>query len=1259
MTRIARMVVLGVVTLLVTAGARADWPMARHDPQRTAWVAGSSDIETPALRWRHYLGGALAASAYIPWDVDGDTLQEAVYVAGGKVLAKEPNGILLWETEPLGLYAIDGVYDFDGDGSYEGLLRGSRGRVMLAAMDDGRVLWEVPAGVLGEVGPTRVADLDGDRLPDLYVAECRCCTLNSGQIGAAYSFGAGFAPGAVVELWRLVGTVGEGACGAGGDTVADFDGSGGLELLYAGHTSLWGIDGATGTLAYRSAAMGSFRGGSASGDWADVDGDRRPELFLFEDTYQSSDSSGRRWVAMFDYDAPTDAMVRRWFREVTDPVADRHVFDGRSLIDADGDGTLEVVTSFYSGSAGRWTIYVYGAADGVELASLAGWWVAGIVDVTGDGVPEILGRQDDRLTCLQFTGGALTTLWTMTGWTPIKVLNRARLATRQQHLETAAQDVDGDGIAELLVQTLTDDPTAVQRLVALRADRATPVEAASYDPPPGIRLGSFAFSDGFTEPGTQLLAVRNDGYLVSFDRELHLTNFSDDPLNPAPGLRVGGYYSGERGIGHTPIVVAMGAGSAAAVVVRTSRGTLVRLDPSAASLVVPPAVVWERPVGWYPSALDVTGDATPEVVYWTRTRTTPAYDAVEAARIDTGAPVWTTAMGDATRGALHDLPYGDANADGTRDIFVHTSTTASVEEANVLNGRTGRRLWAADFTRAMSWGSYPKSVDDLDGDGRADLVGVYNSFLALSGATGAILRENPTFLAYLLPLVADVAADAGNEYFLHGGYYGSRLVRGSDFQPLWTAADARYSQSYGTLVRCGTAPRFVSGLFQSPELRVYSAPDGAVLADVWLAGGALFASEAAMRASGENPGFLTCITGTENLTGTGGVAVLAGSTDGWLYAVDPCSGALLWSLRFGFPVGEPVVSDTDGDGRNDVLVSVADGFLYEVGDEVLPAPEWVWDTDPPAGFPAEDRDTIETVDTLYASWAAVPGAASYEYGVVTPGGTFVTTPPFVSVGAATTAAPTGLPLRLGGMYQFVVRAVGPDGSSRETFSDGVQLVDESEPTIELRAAPNPFSPDGDGIEDTVTILADVADRVGLDSWNLAVYHPGGMAVARTFAPRPLAGTSTSDTVVWDGRDDSGIALPESVYPAVATVYDQTGHSATARIDLEIRFLPAADADADADAEEDAEVGADADAEAGADADADAEPEADAGADADADANADLDADASRDAPPADGGGDATAGGCGCRTAGSCFPGTVGMLLLGTFLMNRRRRTRGR
>lgn len=1222
-----------VVVLTAAGSARADWPMARRDPQRTAFAPGSSDIDRPALRWRYYLGGSLSAGAYVAHDVDGDGLDEAIYVAGGKLLAKKPNDALLWETQPLALHSVAGIFDFNGDRALEVVVQGARGRTVLVNVADGRVLWTIPNDVLGEGGAALVADLNGDGLPDLYLPECRCCTFNSGQIGVAYSFPRGFAPSDVVEMWRLVGTVGEGACGASGDTIADLNGDGALEVVYAGHTALWGVTGSTGRLAYRSPSMGPVRNASALGDVADVDGDRRPELFLFEDLFLATDSSGKRWVAMFDYDVATDSLVRRWFREVANPATDRHRFHGRSLVDADGDGTWEVVTSFYDAASDTWTLYVLSAVEGAVLGSVTGHALAGVADVTGDGVPEFFGDGGDgRLTAFRFAGGRIATLWTVAGVMPFDVLNRGRSATRRQAWETATLDVDRDGIAELLAATVSDDPTARQRIVALNADLAVPTEAASYVAPPGVRLGSAAFSAGFTAAGRQLLMVRNDGYLVSFDNSLAMTNFSDDPHNAMTGLRIGGYYSGASGIGHTPISVRLGAGPGPErVIVRTSRGAMVNLDPSMASLAEPPVVVWERSVGWYPIAVDLVGDAVPEIVHWTTTRTVPPASAVEAVRAD-GTLVWSTTITDAARSELHDLPYGDANADGTPDVFVGARTTAAVEEANVLNGRNGRRLWGTDFARPISWGSFAKAVDDVNGDGRADLIGVFNSFLALSGGDGAILRENATFVAYLLPLVADVTGDAAVEYFLHGGYFGSRLMRRSDFAVLWTAENIRYTGAFGTLVRCGGAPVFVSGLSAAPEMRFYDAPTGAVLARIWLAGGRAFASEAGMLAAGVNAGFLTCVTGTGDLAGTGVDTVLVGSTDGHLYALNACDRALLWAMNLRFPVGEPLVTDTDGDGRNDVLVSVADGYLYNVYREVLPAPEWVWDTDPPGGYPAEDRDTIETVDELYATWAPVAGATSYEYGVMTPGGTFLTRPNFVNVGAVTEAAPSRLALRAGGTYHFAVRAIGSAGASSETISDGIRIVDESPPTATLRALPNPFSPDGDGTDDTITIVADMADRGGLAGWSMAILYPGGLATARTFPLRSVAGTATSDFVIWDGVDDSGGVIgDEGDYEAVATVRDLAGRSTIASTVVRIRFV--SDADAGADVDED--YGADGDADANndaeeADAVGDAEPDI-----ADADAGADVDAgfDARDDAAPDAGGPDGEGAGCSCRAAG--------------------------
>jgi hypothetical protein len=41
-----------LATVAATSAAQADWPIARHDPQRTAYVPGTTNITTPGLAWR-------------------------------------------------------------------------------------------------------------------------------------------------------------------------------------------------------------------------------------------------------------------------------------------------------------------------------------------------------------------------------------------------------------------------------------------------------------------------------------------------------------------------------------------------------------------------------------------------------------------------------------------------------------------------------------------------------------------------------------------------------------------------------------------------------------------------------------------------------------------------------------------------------------------------------------------------------------------------------------------------------------------------------------------------------------------------------------------------------------------------------------------------------------------------------------------------------------------------------------------------------
>src|SRR5262249_54480698 len=121
-----------------------------------------------------------------------------------------------------------------------------------------------------------------------------------------------------------------------------------------------------------------------------------------------------------------------------------------------------------------------------------------------------------------------------------------------------------------------------------------------------------------------------------------------------------------------------------------------------------------------------------------------------------------------------------------------------------------------------------------------------------------------------------------------------------------------------------------------------------------LAGGAKYTNEAAAAAASARQGQLGETNVEANLTGKGAPSAVVGSTDGYLYSVNPCTSALDFALDFGAGVSEAVFGDTDGDGRDEILVSVADGYLYNVRNKSIPATDFVWDTDPAHGITDQD-----------------------------------------------------------------------------------------------------------------------------------------------------------------------------------------------------------------------------------------------------------------------------------------------------------------
>jgi len=56
-------------------------------------------------------------------------------------------------------------------------------------------------------------------------------------------------------------------------------------------------------------------------------------------------------------------------------------------------------------------------------------------------------------------------------------------------------------------------------------------------------------------------------------------------------------------------------------------------------------------------------------------------------------------------------------------------------------------------------------------DGKLDVFSVFNRLRVHSGADGALLAQNDTYLAYFVPAIEDMDFDGVDDITLTGGYY--------------------------------------------------------------------------------------------------------------------------------------------------------------------------------------------------------------------------------------------------------------------------------------------------------------------------------------------------------------------------------------------------------------------------------------------------------------------------------------------------------
>jgi len=1027
--------VVAAVVVAATTPADAGWFTARGNAQRTGFSDATGSIATPGIRWKYYLGGSVGQRtmrAVAGTSAPGS--DDLVYLAAAsRVEARRPDDILVWQSPLDGVDHIIGVTDLDGDGRNEVVaLSRFSGRAYVYDAATGAILWSSPVGRYTQIGVAYLRDIDGDGLADLYLSDWGSFSHAGSRWADVWNFAGALAhPSRPVAIDMMARDYDR----AETEAWADVDGDGRAELVAFGSQTVYVYSSVDGAL-IASGNVGWIPYAQAQTIVANVDGAAEPgdEIAIFTDLAYGAIFSTRHVMVL---DVAGGAVTVRWERSVADVMADHHAFTGESVVDADGDGALDVVSSFYAGATGTWTTNVWRASDGAAIASMPGQFV-GAVDADGDGAAEVFTRPGPNLLGV--------TAWDIVGTTAIvkwmrgdaQWLVEADPATEQRQSLSSRSitiDVDADGHREVVIGA--KQANGSWQLQAYDLSDSSPTAKRTYPITPEVTL--IAIQRRTLEQGENLLVGRSDGFLAVLDHNLVPTNEWHYPGGILPGMKIGGYLSGWRGLGIASLSADLLGDASDDLVVRDSRGAVLALDASGATVSNPPDIAWQvSGQRWYPALVDVTGDGRPEVA-------TGDVGQVSVRTATTGARLWAASVtGDTGHLTGHDL-----DGDGREEVVYFSYDGATNDQVFGARTPTGAAAWAEQRFASSGRGSF--AFGELDGDGVDDAVVQFGAYLrTIDGATGAVIQHGYTGILSMAPLVADVDDD-GDQEILSSGFIDNYQTFDVDASGGWASRGGVINDPstevaayhYGALVTCPEGRRFVFAAQNSSHLRAVDPDSLTRVLDMYLAGGAAYTAAADVPAT-SGPAFLGNVNAVASLDGDGEPRLLVNSTDGYLYALRACAtsaaNAVVWRIYLGAAVGEAIPADIDDDGQVEIVVAAADGYLYAIDGTAMAAPTNVGEVASAGTLASAELDELDGSSGITVEWNAVVGAIGYEVAIFDGVGAPMTRPTFVAVGPMTSARLQGVALTPDLPYFTVVRAIGADGKrSFEQMSDGFRI----------------------------------------------------------------------------------------------------------------------------------------------------------------------------------------------------------------------------
>lgn len=1090
------------------------WPTAHRDAQRQgrAWLPG--EIDQPAVSWSYNTGGRVQIGASMVADVNADGQEDFLFLVGGAVLARGLDNRLLWDTAPLEIGQLVGLEDLNGDGRPELIARGASFLVLDGAT--GRPLWSLeglgdePLGGSGVL----VVQADQDPEPELLLVD-----VDAGAM-ALHDFSQGF-----LDTQRWSTRHQSYPTQVMMPVVGDFDGDGtAAEIAVINQEGCQAVftDLRTGQVTRITEPLtdGVYCYGLTRA--VNLDSDAQDEL-LFSGAQGYSEGS----LSLTSYDYAQDRV--QWQHQYGVNTSSASLRTPVEVVgDMNGDGTVEVAISTYNNTQelsgddgvdapGRWEVVVYEGATGALVDSLPNARLQAVQDVDADQIPELIlerlpeGEQVRPRFYLQEVWelslqGTLSQLWSQEDSYLLYQLALRPDAISRDVTGTPATVEVSPGRRHLLL--MTRDPEG--RRFLHRVDLGGP--APSLVSQVQVEEGLEVFALGL-RPGQErsLFVSTNLGQMRVYDDQMQLRDTVQFSGYTAPVLATDRY-----------------------LLYRDSSRALVAQVPGQSE----PA--WVRTVESNGSeflAMDMQGDGSFEVIQVAERLSGEAY--LELLDED-GALLWSLDMEGAPP-LPNSIVGAQLGGDDTLDLaFFFRQPNLDFEVVGV-DGATGQVLGRHFSDPEVIRSSANRQLFPLLGD---QLLVLHNIVYEILDG-GTLTRQGA---AQPLPSSTSNAPrstlfqgpQGENLLFLNLFTTRKALMNVDSGETLWAVDEEpsllRYAAPYVGLADAnGDAALDFAVPGRFGDITVFDGLTGAVIRRICVKGGrAALLLEPADGVNCQAAATLSSVA-VGDINGDGALEYVLGSSAGWLYALDVATGQRLWSLSLRYAVGSPILTDYDNDGMIEVVAPTADSRIVGVDQQSVEPTAEVREVNLAPGdlilAPEVDVDLSLRTDALGAAWDAVEDAQSYQVTLLSQNLNPLQDPVVVQ---GTEHVFTGLSLLPGAFYFVEVVALGAEGNSRPTLSDGVLVAQERPMISGLQARPDRFDP---ARGQSTTITGRVIAAAGLRSVSLEIRplldEQAPAVVQEVFDP--LGALDYNLEFTWDGGGQ-----PLGTYEVRALAYDSEG-----------------------------------------------------------------------------------------------------------------------